>query len=830
MEKRALKKMIRLVMTAVAMAAVLALAAPALAAKQDLGAVKEVRPAAGYVELSCVNGRARVSTKGPGLLHVVATDDAEFSPLPSFALDPDGPAETAPPMKEESGRVLFSAGSLSAVVDKKTGRMEFLDGDGRPIVSEPADGGVFFDGNTVGVVKTAPPDEHYYGFGEKTGPLDKRGTKMAMWNSDAMYGMNTDPMYQSHPVYLALRQGRAYGLFFDNSFHSEFDVAKTRADRVVIRAHGGEVNYWIMAGPSPKDALTQYGQLVGRMPLPPIWGVGYHQCRYSYKTADRVREIAANFIKRRIPCDAIYLDIHYMDGFRVFTFNPQRFPDPAGLIADLRKDGIRTVVIIDPGIKIDPAYPPYVQGLEKGYFVLEESGSPFSAYVWPKKVYYPDFYQPAARAWFGNLLRFYTDLGVAGFWCDMNEPAGWKKEIRPLPDFPVPLGLPEWERMRHGRTPQPILPHAQVHNVYASLELEGVYDGLKQIQPDSRPFTISRAGYPGIQRHSMIWTGDNSSTWGHLEMALPLLLNMGLSGLAFVGSDVGGFVGAPSPEMYARWIQQGVFYPFCRTHTAIYMPDQEPWSFGPKVEEISREAIKLRYRLLPYTYSLFQESSDKNWPIMRAMVFEFPEDQEVAGLQDQFMWGPSLLVAPVLEKGKDKRAVYLPKGKWFEWPGLKEYAGPARIEVSAPLNRTPIFIREGAIIPLAPDMQFTGQKPWDPLTVAVFPGSEPNRFSLYEDDMESFDYLNGTWAKTVFLTRPVEGGIEIRVEKRVGDYDPNRASLELRVFGLSPQALVMVTSLDGKIIYVSASYDPSGKVWRIMLPDNGSGLLVTLKN
>lgn len=812
----------------VVMAAWLGWSFPGSAAKQRLGAVKEVKPGPAYVELVCEGGKVRVSTRGSGLLHVVATDDPEFSSLPSFALDPAGPPETAAAWKEEGDRLLFSAGFLTLAVDRKNGRMEFADAAG-VFLSEPGEGGIFFDGNTVGCVKVSPADEHYYGFGEKTGPLDKRGKKMTMWNSDAMYGLDTDPLYQSHPVYLALRSGRAYGVFFDNTFRSEFDMGRTLPDRVVFSAGGGEMNYWVMGGPTPKDVLTQYGQLVGRLPLPPLWGIGYHQCRYSYRSAAEVRKIRDNFIRRHIPCDAIYLDIHYMDDFRVFTFDPRRFPDPAGLIGELGKDGIRTVVIVDPGIKIDPNYPPYVQGVEHDYFVRSEDGSFFTAYVWPQAVHFPDFYQPAVREWWGGLLKFYTGLGVAGFWCDMNEPAGWKKELRPLPDLPVPLGVPDWNQMVHGKSPQPLLPHEQVHNVYANLELEGAYEGLKKLRPRTRPLCISRAGYPGLQRRSLIWTGDNTSSWPQLAMCLPMLLNMGLSGLAFVGSDIGGFVGTTTPERYARWIQQGVFYPFCRTHKAIYMHRQEPWSFGRRVEDISREAIKLRYRLLPYTYSLFEESSRNNWPVMRAMLFEFPEDAEVVEVQDQFMWGPFLLVAPVVEQGRNSRSVYFPKGRWYEWPTMKQYEGPGRFEVSAPLNRIPLFIREGAIIPVGPDMQFTGEKPWDPLTVLVVPGAGTSGFDLYEDDGESFEYQEGVFARSSVVCERSAEGVAIRVSGRSGRFVPRREELHFLVFLQKPGAQVEAATLAGRPLSVETVFAPALSALRLKIKDDGRGMVIKIK-
>jgi len=794
---------------------------------EALGAVTDVRVKDGYVELACKNGVMRLSSRGDGVLRVRATHQTAFSDLPSFALKPDVAPDAAPAMSENADKVVLTTPLIRAEVDRHTGNVNFLDGAGNDLAEEPADGGIFFEGDGVSCVKAMPPDEHYYGFGEKTGPLDKRGTRMIMWNSDNMYTTKTDPMYQSHPFYLAVRSGRAYGLFFDNTYKGVFDVGKSDPDILSFSAAGGEMNYYVLAGPSPRDVLTRYGSLVGTMNLPPLWGLGYHQCRYSYKTATRVREIRDGFQKNDIPLDAIYLDIHYMDDYRVFTFDPQRFPDPKALTAELKRDGIHTVVIVDPGVKKDPGYYVYEQGLAGNYFVPGQDGKPFSAWVWPKESNFPDFYRADVRKWWGGLHKFYTDLGIDGIWNDMNELAGWKREIR-ISDVPIPMGKPDWEEMVHGAPPN-TLPHAVVRNAYANLEAQATYDGLIAQRPDERPLIISRAGYPGLQRYSLIWTGDNTASWDQMAMGETMLLNLGLTGLSWVGNDVGGFMGAPSNELYVRWLTQGIFYPFCRNHTAIKMPDKEPWSFTREITDLSRDLINFRYRLLPYTYAVFEESTRRNWPVMRAMVFEFPADPAVANMSDQFMLGEWLLAAPVIEKGRVKKIVHFPAGNWYDFFSGQKYSGPADVEVDAPLGKFPLFAKEGAIIPLAPVMRHTGEKPWDPLTVKVFPAAGPTSFTLYEDDGESFSYRSGQWARTTFRCTPINNGVEVRLEPRAGAFDPQRTGIELQVHGRKPEAQVTLLDDTGQQLPPpAATFDRASNVWLIKIPGGGDGLTVRI--
>ncbi|MFO8055676.1 MAG: glycoside hydrolase family 31 protein [bacterium] len=783
--------------------------------KKHLGEIKTVEKTENAVQVRCENGLVRISARSEGLLHIEATGKETFDRFPSFALENPEAEGTAPEVTENDKAVVLEKGDLKVRIDRGSGSMEILLGE-EPLLSEPERGGVFFQGDTVGCIKKMPDNEHYYGFGEKTGPLDKRGERLVMWNTDVGYDLDTDPIYQSHPFFLALREGRAYGLFFDNTFRSVFDMGRIKSGRYSFQAGGGELDYWVIAGPAPKEVLSRYGDLVGTMPLPPLWGIGYHQCRYSYKDAEEVREIKKGFLEHDIPVDAIYLDIHYMEGYRVFTFDPESFPDPAGLTAELEKHGIKTVAIVDPGIKIDKEYEPYSEGMANDYFVRDKEGGLFQARVWPGDVYFPDFYKPEVRKWWGSLHRFYTSRGVDGIWNDMNEPAGWAEGFSLGKRININWGEVNWLRMRHGQASEPI-PHARVHNIYALLEAEGTWQGLRELNPSLRPFIISRAGFPGIQRHALVWTGDNSSEWSHLGLSIPMQLNMGLSGIAFNGSDVGGFHGYPSDEMFARWVEAGAFYPFFRNHTGNNMPDQEPWEFGDKITAIARKAIKLRYRLMPYTYTLFEQTSRTNHPVMRPMLFEFPADPAVLDMDDQFMWGKWLLAAPVLEKGKLKRSVYLPKGEWYDFYTGEKIKGPAEIQVPAPLSETPLFAKAGAIVPMTKGEK-TESAAWKPLTLRVYPGRRSSSFVLYEDDGRTMAHEKGSFTRTEFSCRPVAGGVEIGIKKLHDGYDTGRESVEFRVYGLPESADIRLRKDGESTPCPAASYDRGNKAWLIQVP------------
>ena len=660
----------------------------------------------------------------------------------------------------DPGATITTAGQMTTIqtaalrmtLTHRPFRIAVFDAKGESLDADDTAMGIAMSGSASRVFKRLRPDEQIYGLGEKNGKLNRRGKMLGgysytMWNSDTFgYDASIDPLYASVPFYMVLRNGRAHGVFLDNTHRSNFDVGHQFQHLLSFGAEGGELDYYFIDGPDPKQVLTRYSQLTGRMPLPPLWALGYHQCRYSYFPESRVRFIANNFRERRIPADVLWLDIHYLDGYNPFTWDAARFPDPARLTSDLRKQGFRTVTIIDPHPKKQPGWSVYDSGLAGDHYVKNPDGSVLEANVWPSQAdkeknpgpsVFPDFSRASTRDWWGGLYKGLLDVGVAGIWNDMNEPALFSP---PTGTMPVDV--------RHDNEGQPT-DHREIHNVYGMQMTRSTFEGLARLRPDERPFVLTRATFAGGQRYAALWPGDNVSTWTALQATIPMLSSLGLSGMPFVGSDIGGFADNPTAELYTRWLQTGVFYPFMRTHTTWGTDDQEPWSYGTAHEIVNREAIELRYRLLPHIYNVMQQASETGVPAMRPLFLEFPSDGRTWDQDDQFMFGSDLIVAPVLRPGERQRGVYLPAGTWYDfWTG-RAYDGGRDHWLPVTLRSIPIFVRAGAFIFQQPVVQHTGEMPGQPLRVSVYP-ADSSSSSLYEDDGGTLQYRQGAFSRRRF--------------------------------------------------------------------------------
>jgi alpha-glucosidase len=600
------------------------------------------------------------------------------------------------------------------------------------------------------------PDERFYGCGEKTGQLNKRGEQFSNWNTDnPSHTFLNGELYVSIPFLISSAGGaRCYGLFFDNCHRTTFNLGRTTDEtHYWLEADAGELDYYFIAGGSLQDIVRRYTDLTGRMTLPPRWALGYQQCRWSYLSADEVLEVAGEFRKRKIPADVMYCDIDYMDGYRVFTWNPKTFPQPKELTAKLQKLGFQLVTIIDPGVKNDDQYAVCREGKEQGMFVKTTEGKWFTGNVWPGECVFPDFTSARVRQWWGKWQQTLLETGVAGFWNDMNEPAVWIDKLGTMPGD-----------VRHEFEGQWV-PHARAHNVYGLTMARASFEGYRAARPDTRPFIITRSAYAGVQRYAMVWTGDNHSTWEEFALSIRQCLNLSLSGVAFCGPDVGGFSWDCHGELFARWVQAGAFFPFFRNHTAHHTRRQEPWTFGPEVEAIARKYITLRYTLLPYLYNLFYEASQTGAPILRPLFWEFPADAAGYAIDDQFLLGPSLLVAPILRHGQRQRAVYLPAGaEWYDFWTKAKQAGGQYVTVAAPLDKLPIFVRAGTILPQTAPIQHTGE-PVEELMLDVYPGAKTTGY-LYEDDGRSFAFAGGEFRLTQWEWK--NGAL--RVVKQAGRY------------------------------------------------------------
>lgn len=726
-------------------------------------------------------------------------------------------AEWTPPavtQEEEPSRLVLASEAVRVEIEQDPIRLTFRDEQGRVIDRDDPELGMGWRYETVHTFREARAGDRAYGFGEKTGHLDKRGRRWTMWTTDNLpHTPTADPLYQAIPFYLIWNEGRIHGFFLENTFRSHFDMDTEGAGRYHIWAEGGRLVYYLLAGPTFDQVLERYTQLTGRMPLPPRWSLGYQQSRWGYLTQAQVEEVARTMRERRIPCDVIHLDIDYMDGYRVFTWDPKRFADPPELCRRLQDQGFRVVTIIDPGVKKDPSNPFFQEGLEKGLYIESPSGEPYTGQVWPGEVHFPDFLQDRTRRWWGDQHRALLDVGVAGIWNDMNEPVIFdaRDEDRTLPEVAV-----------HRTDQGEVREHREVHNLYGLLMGKATYEGLRRLRPQERPFIVSRSGFAGIQRYAAVWMGDNSSWWEHLAMSIPMLLNMGMSGVPFVGADVGGFAEDATPELLVRWMQLGAFVPFFRNHSAKNTRPQEPWVFGPEVEALSRQAVELRYQLLPYLYTLFWEAHEKGTPIMRPLVWHAPGDAVAARIEDAFLLGPDLLVAPVLQPGARERLVYLPEGEWVDfWTGTC-YQGRAHQVVEAPLERIPLFVRAGAALPLGPVVQHTGEKGWEALTLRLFPGQSSSRWSttLYEDDGATLSYEQGVSSRRTFQVTADGSSLVLEAGEPQGSYRPDRELIGVEVPFLPQRPREVL--VDGQEIAVPAALDQRGSGIRVQLAQEGA--------
>ena len=654
---------------------------------------------------------------------------------------------------------------------------------------EPYLHGFSFSSTAIRLTHPLASDERIYGLGEHTGNMNKRGEVFPIWNVDPprFHGPQTASMYTSVPFYIGLHvaDGRAYGILIDHTGSIDMDMGRENEAEASMTVEGDSLVAYFFTGPSPAHVLRQYSELTGRIHLPPRWALGYHQSRWDYWSDQDVRELAARLRERNHPCDAIWLDIDYMDGFRSFTWDAERFPDPAQMALDLHDQGLHLVTILDPGVKIDEDYFVYKQGMEHDYFCRYKDGRIFTGTVWPGECVFPDFSRSEVRTWWGNLYQGLLDQGVDGVWNDMDEPAISSIPSQPddLPSHPKTMSDDVLHRAGGdnptGPDGPPVL-HKFFHNAYGMEMARSTLEGLSRLRSDLRPFVLTRSGTAGVQRYAAIWTGDNSSEWDHILMAMPMCLNVSMSGVPLVGIDIGGFWNSSNGELLVRFAQLGALLPFCRNHNATGNPDQEPWAFGEPYESSYRNAIEQRYRLLPYLYTLFHESSTSGAPIMRPLYYEYRQDEEASDVQNAFLVGASLLFAPIYEQGATGRSVYLPGESWFDYWDGTEYPGSEWIDISTPLERWPLFVRGNSILPSGPLMQYTGQQPTDPLTFTCYmSGDGLANYTLYEDDGSTLAYQNGAFAETSISCRVDSDLAVVEIEERFSKYRPQREWYEI---------------------------------------------------
>jgi alpha-glucosidase len=623
--------------------------------------------------------------------------------------------------------------------------------EGRPLLEEANEGGLSWSYWEYALRFQLAADDHFYGMGQAnqltdTIDLDHRGHLREVWNQ------HSPPAATIFPALLSLR---GYGLLIDNPCKALWDLGDSDPQTFSYRAQGGGLEYYVFCGPHLGQLLHTFLTLTGLPQMPPRWVFGLLQSRYGYRNRDELETIARTFRQKRLPCDGLILDVFWFKEMGDLEFHAVDWPKPGQMITELKNQGFRIMVIEEPYITVKSRN--YSEASNRGYLAKHYDGSPYTFDFWPGECGMVDFSNPAARAWWTEQHRPLLELGVAGWWADLNEPAK------------------HFQDMLHHDGPA-----AAVHNVTALFMHQAIHEAHQRYAPERRVFILSRAASPGSQRYgAALWSGDVDMTFASLRKQVALGLNVGLAGIPIWGTDIGGFgfAGKCTPELYARWFEFGAFCPLCRPHgdqTAL----REPWQFGPEVEAICRKYLRLRYRLMPYLYTAAHDACSGGLPIMRPLVLDFPDDPRAYNLTDEYLFGRDILVAPVLEEGATERIVYLPAGAWVDFWTDTVYEGPRFLTVEAPLDVLPLFVRQGAIIPTGPDAQHTSESLLDPLTLEIYPGIAQS-FTLYEDDGETTAYQTGGYVQTRFDVTPGAGAVTCLIGEPRGGFPGYQAERTL---------------------------------------------------
>jgi alpha-glucosidase len=803
--------------------------------------IAQVHPMPNGIQISGNGVTMQVTALRDDVLRVRANQKGAFAQDESWAVLAGPRAATVPVTPESMGfrtkalRVSFDS-SMRLTVSDLAGHV--LQQDDRPLE---------YYGSSFRLYKAMAAKEHFFGLGDKVGPLDRRGQAFTDWNTDSFgWQESTDPIYKSIPFFLSWNQGRVLGVLVDNTWRASFDFGKESANAYSFGAPDGPVDYYLLYGPGPKQVVETYAWLTGPTPLPPLWSLGFQQSRYSYYPEARVREIADRLRADKIPADAIYLDIDYQQDNRPFTVNRERFPAFEQMVKDLALQHFHIVAITDLHIASLPnaGYAPYNSGTAGDHFVKNPDGTTYVAKVWPGDSVFPDFTCEQTRAWWGSLYKDFVADGVAGFWNDMNEPAIFGVATKTMPDD-IQHRIDESGFEKRTAT------HLEIHNVYGMENSRATYDGLRALQPNVRPFVLTRASYAGGQRYAATWTGDNSSTWNHLRLTTPMLENLGLSGFALSGADVGGFAGSPQPDLLTKWLEIAAFQPIDRDHTASGTNDQEPWVNGPKLEAIRRHFIEERYKLMPYLYTTAEEMSRTGLPIERTLFLEFPDaaqdlhpiDLDAPG---EFLFGPDILVAPVPYPDElDKYEVQLPPGIWYDyWTGERidrsatlesrdaeqkkgVQAGAVAIQpliVEPTVASLPVYVKGGSILPIAPLTQSTMETPVGPLTLRVYVGDNCSG-TLYQDDGASYDFKQGMFLRMESTCSVEHSTLHVHLGPHQGSYKAWWSEISIEIYGW-PASAGQAKFADKAL---RTTWNSATHAWQASIPDSGKGADITFQ-
>ncbi len=751
------------------------------------------------IEGATENAQFRITVYNPFIIRVHFTrtefDDHSYAVV-------ENPENNNWKLKDEKSKITISTGVIIAEIQKRDGRITFKNNRGKVINEDEKGLGISWIGEQFTNYKTMQEGERFIGLGEKTGPLNRRGHGYEHWNTDTFaYGPGTDPIYSSLPFYIGLHHGLSYGIFLDNSYKSFINFGASNNRFSSIAADAGDLNYYFFYGNGVRDILREYTWLTGRMTMPPMWGLGYQQCRYSYYPDHEVKTIARTFREKEIPADAIVLDIHYMDEYKIYTWDKERFPDPEGMISTLKEQGFHIVLMCDPGIKVEKGYESYESGKSEDIFIKYPDGSYYTGEVWPGWCHFPDFSDPRARAWWKDQLPAYVNIGVEGFWNDMNEIATWGHKLPDNIEFNFD-GNPA--TARKGR------------NIFGLQMARSTFEATRDLM-GKRPFNLTRSSFSGIQRYAAVWTGDNVASDEHMLLGIRLVNSLGLTGVAYAGYDVGGFAGNASEHLFARWIQAGAFSPFFRGHSMVNSRDSEPWAFGEEVEAVSKNYITLRYKLLMYLYSMFYEATVNGMPVSRSLAIDYSHDDHVYDTQfeNQYLFGDSILVAPVESHTKIAK-VYLPAGSdWYDLLTDKKYSGGQSHFIECTINKMPVFVKSGALIPFCPDAGLHSGDLGNTIEWHLYNGRKDSEFTYYEDDGETYQYEKGKYCKRQVSWNAKEKTVSI--QKQEGSFTSKFKNARICLHGFGKSRIYIdgkqqsVKHTDYAFIDPVPSFDPLNK-------------------
>jgi alpha-glucosidase len=695
---------------------------------------------------SLANGIFKVDIYNANTIRVRVKQKGAFRDFSYALADTTLPSFTEWNITEKENNIFIETNTIKLQVEKAPHfRVTFRNNEG-VIINQDVAGtgfGTSFIGERSTLYKVLQPGERFVGLGEVLGNLDKRGSGFTLNNTDTYkYGDPRLSMYTSIPFYIGMHTQVMYGLFYHNTYKTFFNFGLSTPGFSSITADGGDVDYFFMHDSSVAKIIEHYTSLTGRMPLPPKWSIGYHQSRCSYYPQPQVEVIAETFRRKQLPIDCIVLDADYLQDYEPFRINKQRFPDMAGLAKKLRALDIEITASVNPGIKRDSTYFAHHDGLKKDVFVKYADGTNYTAEIAPSLNNFVDFTNPKSRDWWIDNMKFLPDNGIHGYWNDMNEPAvgGSYLPDNLLFDF-------------DGRKANAL----EAKNVYGFQMARSSFESAKKYGNGRRPFVLTRSGFAGVQRYAAVWTGDNTAKDEYLLGGALLNTQMGLSGVPFVGDDIGGYIGPATKELFTRWMQVGMFSPFARNHKEAYAHANEPWSFGEETEAISKAFMEFRYRMMPYLYSAFYEASQTGMPIAQSLCMDNPFDEKVYRpmYQYQFMCGPALMVVPVSSSEKSK-SYYLPKGNWYNIYTDEISNGETEYTSQVPFHQIPVFVKASSILPMQSTVQSTREKPSDTLLVHVFFGNEKNGYTFYEDDGETLAYKDGVYRKRSIHFNPAE--------------------------------------------------------------------------